>query len=144
MNEQDWNGRPIDRRKHTRWSVYNFLHATATLSESIEAINQNQPEQCWTGLIVDISPEGAQVVLPRNCAERFTENQQIAMRIKISFLEKIKVDIIARVKSVVPDRDYNGLCIGVQFTGLESNAEARCKIRKICEYGRKLHTAETT
>ena len=144
MKEPYQNHGLSDRRKNTRWSVYSFMHATATLSNSTttEQTPKSPPELCWTGLLVDISHEGAQVVLPSYCEKYFRQEQRINMQIKTT-IKGLTTKIIAQIKSIESIQYQNNVRIGVRFIGMESNKEARDIIAGICEYGRKFEAENT-
>ena len=145
MREQDSSGHAAHRRKCTRLSVCKFLRATATLSDylSIEEKTGNKSQWCWTGLLIDISKEGAQIILPLGCEKHLEENQTVTMRIKTS-LENTNVDMLAQVKSIKPAEKHKGMRIGVSFIGLKSDRKAKNAVGIICEYVDKLQGAMTT
>lgn len=124
MESNEQNLTPSERRKQTRWSVYNFLRATATLSN------------CPTGLLADISNEGAQVILPSHCENLLVVNQKINIHVKTS-LENCNFHLNAQVKSITATED-NNLRIGVLFTDLENNFNAKQAVNTICEYSHRL------
>lgn len=143
MEARGQNSEQTDRRKHVRWSVYSFLHATATVSDcmSIDQIVKKQAGRCWIGLLADISHKGAQVVLPYDCEKYLRQGQHIAMLIKTS-LENMNVGVTAQVKSIAVGQNQNNVRIGVEFAQLESDTRAKDTISRICEYGRKLQAVE--
>jgi hypothetical protein len=129
-----------DRRTHTRCSVYGFMHATATLSGAA-AVEQGNPEEiarCCTGLLADISHEGAQLNMPGDCRKYLKENQKVIVRIKTTFTEKMDFDVPAQVRYIVGAGNTGGLQVGVKFADLQSHRAAETAIYKICEFGRKL------
>ena len=122
------------------------MHATATVQD---AAAPQQAETCddgqsWTGLLEDISSNGAQIILPAGCRSNLNEQQDIVIRIRTTFIEEVNFDVAAQIKYIVPAKTHNGMQVGVQFVGLNENPPARDAILTICEYGRKLHTSETT
>jgi c-di-GMP-binding flagellar brake protein YcgR len=139
MEGKNRSSKPLDRRKYPRSSVYSFMHATATLSApiSIGQTSQYQTEQSWTGLLVDMSCEGAQILLIGGTEKYLAEHQDVLMLIKTTLIET-DINLTARVKDIVPLYCPYATRVGVQFIGLESNQEARDVIRKIYEYGEKL------
>ncbi|MGD9110127.1 MAG: PilZ domain-containing protein [Phycisphaerales bacterium] len=138
MKEPHRDYKLSDRRKNTRWSVYSFMHATATLlnSTTAEQIPENLPELSWTGLLVDISREGAQITLPSYCAKHFKQGQHIGMQIRTT-IKGLTTEVAAQVRSIESVHYQNNVRIGVQFTNIEANKEACDVITGICEYGRK-------
>jgi c-di-GMP-binding flagellar brake protein YcgR len=140
MQEQGQSYESTDRRKYKRLSVFSFMHATATLSDSVSTGQKGLGEhgQYWTGLLEDVSYNGAQIILPKGCEKHLKEQQDVAMRIKTTFIEDVKIDVTARLKYIVPAQTHNGMQVGVQFTGLDKNPQARDAILRICEYGQKL------
>ncbi len=145
METRKQNCTSINHRRYIRWSVYDFIHATATLSDSmsIEQISECCSGRPWIGPLADISYEGAQIILPCGCEKYLREDQQISMRLKTT-LKETDIDVTARVKSIVPDDDHDAVRIRVQFSGLENNTKAADAISKICEYGEKLKAVKTT
>jgi hypothetical protein len=140
MQEQDQNHESTDRRKHKRLSVFSFMHATATLSDSASTGQKGRGEhgQYWTGLLEDVSYDGAQIILPKGCERDLKERQNIAVRIKTTFIEDVKIDVTAQVKYIIPAKTHNGMQVGVEFTGLDENPQSQDAILRICEYGRRL------
>ncbi len=140
MQKPEQNHGSDERRKHNRLSVYSFMHATATLWDSVTA-QQTDPDehgQFWTGLLEDISSDGAQIILPKGCEKHLNEQQDIVMRIKTTFIEDVEIEVTTQIKYIVPAQNHNGMQVGVQFVGLDKNPLARDAILKICEYGQKL------
>ena len=139
------NCTPANRRRFIRWSVYNFIHATAALSDSmsIEQISERRAGRPWIGPLADISNDGAQVILPCGCEKYLRENQQILMRLKTT-LRETDIDVAARIKSITPDDDLDAMHVGVQFSGLENNTKASDAITRICKYGEKLKAVKAT
>jgi len=137
MTQQD-NPKSAERRRHERWSVYSFMHATATLLDSAatEQIPQNPPALYWTGLLVDISHEGAQVTLPSHCVKYFKQEQRIKMQIKTT-VKGLSTEVTAQIKSIEVIEYHDNVRIRVRFTNMENNKEAQNVIAEICEYGRK-------
>lgn len=145
MLTQNQNGIPADRRKHTRWSVCNFLHASVTLSESEtpkQAV-QKQLERFCNGILADISHKGAQAVMPLDCEKYLRENKYITMHIK-TLLKNINIDVKAGITSLTPAENYDGIRVGVLFAELDSNPEAEDAIDKMCEYIGTLVSAKAT
>jgi len=145
MEERDQSDRSSDCRRYARKSVYSFLHATATLSDpvSIEPTSERQIGQSWTGLLVDLSCEGAQIILPGDNEKYLTEQQNVAMRIKTTLID-VDIKLTAYVKDIIPIYCPDAVRVGVQFTGLESNPDAKNAISRIYEYGEKLKAVNAT
>ena len=145
MQAPDQKTRTNDRRKYARCSVYGFMHATATLfdSASIEQTSRDEKTQSCTGLLADISRDGAQIIMPGDCQKYLKEHQHVTVRIKTTFLEKMDTDVAAQVKYIVPGRNTDGLQVGVEFANLQANPRAQAVISRICEYGRKLKAVGT-
>jgi c-di-GMP-binding flagellar brake protein YcgR len=116
------------------------MHATATLRDSAapQQTDSGQDEQSWTGLLEDISSNGVQIILPAGCRKNLTEQQHVVMRIKTTFIEEVNIEVTAQIKYIVPAQTHNGMQVGVQFTALEKNPQAKDAILRIYEYGQKL------
>jgi len=140
MQTSEQNHTSNERRQYNRLSVYSFMHATATLWDSAAAQQTETGEdgQSWTGLLEDISSDGAQIILPAGCRKHLNEQQDIAIRIKTTFVEDVNIDVTAQIKYIVPAQAHNGMQVGVQFVALEKNLQAKDAILKIYEYGQKL------
>lgn len=122
-----------------RRSVYNFMHATASLIEST-SVGQAplyEPALCWVGLLIDISDEDAEVAMPYNRVKYFREGLHVDMEIKTN-LRNLNTNVTAQIKSIEADHDYDSIYITVQFTNMESNKSAQRVIARICELGKKL------
>jgi hypothetical protein len=117
-----------DRRKQIRRSVYNFLHATATLKD--------YP----TGILSDISHQGAQIILPYDSQNHPVENQNSQLELKTT-IENLNTNLAVLIKSVTVTDD-NNLRIGLFFTDLPGNPKAQNIIHRICDYGQKLQSAQ--
>jgi c-di-GMP-binding flagellar brake protein YcgR len=140
MQTPEQNHNSNERRKFDRLSVYSFMHATAALRDSAapQQTDTGEDGQSWTGLLEDISSNGAQVILPAGCQKHLNEQQDVVVRIKTTFLEDVNIEVTAQVKYIVPAQTHNGMQVGVQFTALEKNPKAKDAILKIYEYGQKL------
>lgn len=139
MQDKNLDSIPTERRRYPRSSVYSFLHATATLSDLASAgqTNQQQEGHLLTGLLVDLSCEGAQIILPGDSEKYLSEQQDVAMRIKATLIET-DINLTARVKDITSANFSDAVRVGVQFTGLKNNPEAKNAIKKIFDYGEKL------
>ncbi len=140
MQTQEQNYESADRRKHKRLSVFSFMHATVTLSTSVSTGQKGRSDKglYWTGLLEDISYDGAQIILPNDCEKHLKEQQDVAIDIKTTFIEVMKVNVTAQVIHIAPAGNHKGVRVGIQFTGLDENPETQDAILKICEYGQKL------
>jgi len=140
MQKPEQNHDSNERRQYNRLSVYSFMHATATLWDSAAAQQADTDEagQSWTGLLEDISSNGAQIILPAGCRKHLNEQQDVVIRIKTTFIEDVNVDVTAQIKYIVPAQSHNGMQVGVQFIALEKNLQAKDAILRIYEYGQKL------
>ena len=129
-----------ERRKFNRLSVYSFMHATATVwdSATVQQTDSGEEGQSWTGLLEDISSNGAQIILPAGCRNNLNEQQNVVMKIRTTFIEDVNIDVTVQIKYIVPAKTHNGMQVGVQFIGLDENPPAREAILKIYEYGQKL------
>ncbi len=144
MQEQETGSISSERRKLSRLSVFSFLHATAVLSDpdSIEESSDSKQKLYCTGLLADISHDGAQLILPVGCENYLKEQQEVKLRISTTFVEEMKIDVDGLVIYVQPAKNHNGMVVGVQFTGLDKNRKAKLQIKKIREYGEKLKTVD--
>ena len=145
MQEQEAGSTPNERRELPRLSVYSFLHATAVLSDpdSIEGSSDSKQKLYCTGLLADISHDGAQLILPVGCENYLKEQQEVKLRVSTTFIGEMKIDVDGLVIYVQPAKNHNGMVVGVQFTGLDKNQKAELQIEKIREYGEKLKTADS-
>jgi c-di-GMP-binding flagellar brake protein YcgR len=145
MQTENQDNESKDRRKYTRLSVFSFMHAIATLSNSVSSEQKSRGGygQYWTGLLEDISYDGAQVILPNDCRTHLKEHQDVAIDIRTTFVEDMRISVTAQVKYIVPAETHNGTRVGVQFTKLDINPQAQDAILRICEYGRKLKAVGT-
>ena len=144
MQEQEAGSTPNERRELPRLSVYSFLHATAVLSDpdSIEESNDSKQKLYCTGLLADISHDGAQLALPVGCEDYLKEQQEVKLHVSTTFIEEMEIDVDGRIIYIQPAEKHNGMVVGVQFTGLDKNRKAALQIEKICKYGDKLKTAD--
>lgn len=129
-----------DRRNNLRWSVKGVLQAIGTISEKkqdTDAHNDGRQRQSWSGMVVNISDSGAQIVLPGSCADKFTIDQQVMMCLAVK-QEDIKVDLAAQIKSILQEQSYNTVIVGVQFVDLQSNPEELAAVKRTCELAAKL------
>ncbi|MFA5553726.1 MAG: PilZ domain-containing protein [Phycisphaerae bacterium] len=129
MEPNEQNLTPSERRKQTRWSVYNFIRATATISN------------CPAGLLADISNEGAQIILPCDCRNVLAVGKNVSVFIKTS-LEQCNLNLTAQVKSIAVSAQDDTIRVGLLFIGIENVPEAKEIIKKICEYGQKLQSVK--
>jgi c-di-GMP-binding flagellar brake protein YcgR len=118
------------------------MNATATLLPSVSAnqTQQRQSEQHWTGLLADISPNGAQVILPPGSEKYLKKGQQVNVRIK-TILEDIDFNVTAEVKYVIKSQGSGSLQTGVHFTDLESNSRAQYEIMRFTKYIDRFQTS---
>jgi hypothetical protein len=141
MEGRNHSSKPFDQGKYVSRSVYTFMHATVTLSESKQMSNRQNTQ--WTGVLVNLSYDGARITLPSDSEKYFTKQQNVAMRIKATLIDT-DISLTAQVKDIVPTNFPGAVYFDVQFTGLESNPDAQDAIRKIYEYGEKLKTVRKT
>ena len=140
---QEDNSRLTERRRRKRWSVYSFMHATATLSHYMadDETAKILPESYCAGLLVDISHEGAQITLPSHCAQYFQQGQDVKVQIKTT-IEGLTTEVTAQIKSIKVAQHNDNVSIRVLFTNMENNKEACDVVAEICEYGRKFKAEE--
>lgn len=127
---------PEEHRDNLRWSVNSFLQVTAKIWEHKPAEGDDEPGQCWSGMLVNISCEGAQVILPEACQKHIHVNQIVAMRICVK-LEDINVDLSGQVKFIIPGQCYDTVRVGVEFTDLQNNQKGNAAVRRMCELAEK-------
>ena len=144
MQEQEAGSTSSERRTFPRLCVYSFLHATAVLSDpdSTEESSDSKQKLYCTGLLADISHDGAQLILPAGCENYLKEQQKVKLHVRTTFIEELEIDVDGLVIYVQPAEKHNGMVVGVQFTGLDKNRRAALQIKKICEYGEKLKAAD--
>jgi hypothetical protein len=130
------------RRGQGKRSVYSLMHATATLIDSThtEQIPLDMPALYWTGLLTDISDEGAQITMSYNRAKYFERLLRVNIEIRTT-LKGLNAEVTAGIKSIEVAPDNNSVTITVRFTDIESNKKARDVIARICELGKMLEGA---
>ncbi|MFA5554441.1 MAG: PilZ domain-containing protein [Phycisphaerae bacterium] len=142
MQEPNEKGGVVNRRHHQRWTVYNFLRATAILSKSLslKEIKQANNEFTWTGLLVDVSEHGAQMIMPEECGKSLGVEQEAGLCIRTS-LEETDFEVISKIKSVETIQGSNAVRINVQFVGLENNVHSKFRVKELCEHIDKLQAS---
>lgn len=145
MNTPEDNSVTNNRRQHPRWTVYNFLRATAVVYESTSESQAGDGSKglLWTGLLVDVSNQGAQIILPKGCESNLKEGQKITICIKTS-LENTDAQLIAIIKSIHATENQNAVRINAEFFELDKNTKAKVKIHQLCEYIDKLQAVEVS
>lgn len=93
--------------------------------------------------MADISPKGAQIILPPDFEKHFKQDQQVNIRIK-TILENIDFNVTAEVKYVTKAKIHDSVQIGVYFIGLDSNSRAEYEIGRLTKYADKLRASTDT
>jgi hypothetical protein len=142
---QENNNVVNNRRKGPRWTVYNFLRATAVLCKTtdLNALRQGKREPSWTGMLVDISERGAQMIMPEECLNEFQSEQQAGVCIRTS-LEDTDFEVLAVIKSIEKIDGKKAARINAQFVGVEKNFQTKVRMRELFEYISKLLAVEAT
>lgn len=118
------------------------MRATATLIDStpVEQTPLSIPALYWTGLLTDISDEGAQITMPYSHAKYFKRGLRVNIEIR-TILKGLNAEVTAGIKSIEVDPDNNIVTITVRFTDMDRNKKAQRVIARICELGKMLKGA---
>jgi hypothetical protein len=134
-----------ERRRYVRLNVSKSLKLTVLVWHPYQ--DREVPEvprrHCWRGLLVDVSEGGAQVAIDLTQKPAFHGGEFICVRFAPVPCEPHLV-FDAIVRDVLPTADNGQVCLGVQFTGLEANAEGRRGLQRLCSAeGRYFETIES-
>ncbi len=123
-----------ERRNCARFNLSKSLRTTALLwqrcggSNSLEAV----APQCWQCTLVDVSEDGAQVVIDIRQEPTFRKGQYIILRFSPVACEK-PINFDALIRWFKPTADSEHLCLGLQFVGLEANTKGRRSLQRLCD-----------
>jgi anti-anti-sigma regulatory factor len=127
------NAKPIERRKYVRLRIPSRLQVNVLFWHGGRNDDYHKliPGHFWHGRLVDISEGGIQVAI--DAAERtpLGKGQLIGLEFRPTPAEPL-LTFDARIREVLPTADGKNICLGLQFIGLESNAEGRKGLRKLC------------
>jgi hypothetical protein len=134
-----------ERRRYVRLNVSKSLKLTVLVWYPYQ--DREVPEmprrRCWRGILVDVSEGGAQVAIDLAQKPAFHEGQFISVRFA-PVLNEPPIIFDALVREVLPTADNRQICLGVQFAGLEVNAEGRRGLQRLCSAeGRYFETIES-
>lgn len=89
-------------------------------------------QSSWLGLLVDISAAGAQVAIETDDKSLLEQGSIIELRFVDGDMAENPI-LQARVSEVRPVADGNGICLGLEFNGLEADPVARRALRQLCD-----------
>jgi hypothetical protein len=134
-----------ERRCYVRFNVSKSLKLTVLVwhpYQDSKVVEIARPH-CWRGILVDVSESGAQVAIDLAQEPAFHKEQFINVRFAPVPCEP-RITFDALVREVLPTADNEQICLGVQFAGLEGNAEGRRGLQRLCSVeGRYFETIES-
>lgn len=87
-------------------------------------------ENYWQGRLLNISAGGIQIVLDSEQGPNFKIGQLVGLQFTpMSYQKPIHVE--GQVRHIAQGADGQGLCVGVEFVGLEASGQGRQKLRRI-------------
>jgi len=133
LGNQDQNENH-ERRSCARFNLSKSLRTTALLwqrcggSNSLEAV----APQCWRCTLVDVSEDGAQVVIDIRQEPSFRKGQSVILLFSpVAFEMPINFD--AQIRRVLPTADSEHIGLGLQFVGLDVNPKGRRSLQRLCD-----------
>ncbi|MBN2594836.1 MAG: PilZ domain-containing protein [Sedimentisphaerales bacterium] len=125
--------KPVERRKYVRLRIPSCLQVNVLfwLGGRNDDYHKLIPGHFWHGRLVDISEGGIQVAIDADEKTPPVKGQLIGLEFRPTPAEPLLI-FDARIREVLPAADGKNICLGLQFTGLETNAEGRQGLRKLC------------
>lgn len=122
-----------ERRRCVRSNLTKSLRTAALLwrpSAGSDYLETESPAY-WQCTLVDVSEGGAQVVIDIRQKPTFRKGQYIILRFSPVACE-MPIDFHGLIRETLPTADSEHICIGLQFVGLEGNAEGRRGLQRLC------------
>lgn len=95
-------------------------------------------ESYWQGKLIDLSSGGVQIGVKMDQEPNFNVGQLIGLQFTpMPFQKPIQVE--AQIKHIARTADENGICLGVQFVGLEATANGRLTLQRIVGIANTYH-----
>jgi len=123
-----------ERRSCARFNLSKSLRTTAILwqrcagSSSLETV----APQCWQCTLVDVSEDGAQVVIDVRQEPIFRKGRSVILLFSpVAFEMPINFD--AQIRRVLPMADSEHIALGLQFVGLDVNPKGRRSLQRLCD-----------
>jgi len=87
-------------------------------------------ENYWQGRLLNISAGGIQIAVDREQGPNFKIGQLVGLQFTpMSYQKPIHVE--GQVRHIAQEAGGQGLCVGVEFIGLEASGQGRQKLRRI-------------
>jgi len=137
----------IQRRSYFRVSVPRRMPVNVVLWHRMGRRRQaDEPQQYYSGRLIDLSAGGAQIAMPMKDAEQgaeveskeFRQGQFIGLRFTPLPYEMPLV-INAQIRTALPTADENAVCLGLQLVGLEASQEGRETLTRIAQVVEHYH-----
>jgi len=124
----------VQRRSYYRVRVPQGLKVNVELCHHSIAneSRRNSSPHYWAGRLIDLSAGGAQVAVDALDQPDFKAGQGITLRFAPMPNER-PLKFNALVRAVLPTADQSSVCLGLQITGLESSAEGRIVLQRLCD-----------
>lgn len=121
----------VERRSYFRVIVPQSMKVNVTMWHRNQNSLRQIPENYSLGRLIDISAGGLQVAIEVDQNPDFKKGQFVGMRFTpLPYEQPILFN--AQIRTLLPTTDEKTLCFGMQIVGLESSAEGRKTLRRLC------------
>ncbi len=93
------------------------------------------------GRLVDISAGGLQIVIDSKQGQPFRKGQFIGLRFA-PVANEAPLEFSAQIRNILPTADDKNVCLGLQTVGLETSAEGREVLQRLCDVVEQYHRME--
>ena len=132
----------VQRRNYFRVEVPRGLKVDVILRRRGHK-NSDRDQSCehhWKGKLVDISAGGAQIVLDSGQSPNIRKGQFIELQFTPMPYEK-PLMFDGQIRSILPTADEKNICVGLQAVGLETSAQGRNTLQRLCNVVEQYHQA---
>lgn len=123
----------MKRRAYERVSIPPEMNVEALFWHRGHADNSAESplESCWQGQLIDLSAGGTQLRVDKYRQSNFREGQIVGIRFTPLPYKKTLI-VEGRIKHIAGSNDDKDIItLGIEFMGLEANADGRSKIEQI-------------
>jgi anti-anti-sigma regulatory factor len=127
------NPRPFQRRNYVRLNIPSSLQVDVLLWHGGRKDDYHKmlPGHSWRGRLVDISEGGAQVAIDAAEETPLGKGRLVGLEFRPKPTEPL-LAFDAQIREMLPTADGKDICLGLQFVGLEANAEGREGLQRLC------------
>jgi len=122
----------LERRRYSRVLIPEHLHINMRLwrFHNVQSNGHILPEHQWKCRLVDISPKGAQIAFSKAQYPDFVMGDKVGMKFT-PMADEMPLILEAKVNNIVATADKNHICLGLEFSGLETSFEGKQVLQRL-------------